>query len=173
MPTQLHSQARMMHYLAIVTSLVSFFRCLGGILGLTIMSSVVNNKVSDALPSYGSSGSSLNSLNSISNLPPEVLTAVHNAFSNAIRWAYIALIPFVSIAAIGCFFLREVKIERSPEEIARREQEKTRQDAELGQVTNENGEVTRTHRPRIKVYGPIGGIIWIGQAIGDKMGWRK
>src|SRR5271169_3475902 len=119
MPTQLHSQARMMHYLAIVTSLVSFFRSLGGILALTLMSSVVNNKIASSIPSDKSTPS-LSSLNSIQSLPPSILKEVQNAFSDAIRWAYIALIPFVAIAAISGFFLREVKITRTPEEEAQR-----------------------------------------------------
>ena len=172
MPTQLHSQARMMQYLAIVTSLVSFFRSLGGILALTLMSSVVNNKFTASIPS-GQSTSSFSSLNSIQHLPPSILKEVQNAFSDAIRWAYIALIPFVAIAAISGFFLREVKITRTPEEEAQRQQKLNKVDAELGQIPNENGEVPRPRRPRVNVYGPITGIIWCCQAIGDKTGWRK
>jgi hypothetical protein len=173
MPTQLHSQARMMHYLAIVTSLVSFFRLLGGILALTLMSSVVNNKIAQFMTS-GQRASSFSSLSSIQSLPPAILTQVRNAFSDAIRWGYIALIPFVCIAAISTFFLREVKITRTPEEEAQRQRTLNETDAELGKLpSHQNDGVTRTHRPRVKVYGPIMGIIWCCQAIGDKMGWRK
>ena len=178
MPTQLHSQARMMQYLAIVTSLVSFFRCLGGIFALTIMSSVVNNKVSTALSSFfpsGLSSSSLNSLGSIQSLPPSVLAIVQNAFSEAIQWAYIALLPFVGIAAISTFFLREVRIDGNTKDEVRRAAKRNEQDTELGQIRNENeeAEVTQRHRPRHRIYGPLGLIIWCCQAIGDKMGWRK
>jgi len=179
MPTQLHSQARMMQYLAIVTSLVSFFRSLGGIFALTLMSSVVNNKVADAFASAAKSGETTQyaSLNSIQSLPPAVQLQVEDAFSDAIRWAYIALLPFVCISAVSSVFLREVKIERSSEEVADREREKNREDAELGRTTqetaNQTGQVTRTHKPRIKIYGPIGAIIWLCQALGDKVGWRK
>jgi len=162
MPTQLHSQARMMHYLAIVTSLVSFFRSLGGIVALTLMSSVVNNKVSEAFSNSPASGNNLNSLNSIQNLPPAILLQIQDAFANAIRWAYIAILPFVCIAAISAFFLREVKIEKSREEERRKEEESKRADAELGQVpSSADGTSVRQHRPRTKVYGPIGAIIWI------------
>jgi len=170
MPTQLHSQARMMQYLAIVTSLVSFFRSLGGIIALTLMSSVVNNKIASAIPS---GQSTFNSLNSIQSLPPTILKDVRDAFSDAIRWAYVALIPFVAIAAIGGFFLREVKITRTPEEEAQRQHERNKVDSELGQVPTENGEVPRARRPRVKVYGPIMGIVWCCQAIGDMTGLRK
>lgn len=179
MPTQLHSQARMMHYLAIVTSLVSFFRCLGGILALTIMSSVVNNKVAAAFP-YAGSSSSLTSLNAIQNLPPAVLAAVQAAFANAVRWAYIAILPFVCVSAISTVFLRELKITKDPEEQAEHDAQQAKTDAELGNVPqmNEDGTATnpaqpRKHKPRIKIYGPIGAIIWCIQALGDKMGWRK
>src|SRR5271170_814733 len=141
MPTQLHSQARMMHYLAIVTSLVSFFRSLGGILALTLMSSVVNNKIASAFPSGQSMASSFNSLTSIQQLPPDILAQVQNAFSDAIRWAYVALIPFVCIAAIGCFFLREVKITRSAEEEAERQAKLGKVDPELGRLSSKTGEV--------------------------------
>jgi CBS domain containing-hemolysin-like protein len=189
MPTQLHAQARMMQFLAIVTSLVSFFRCLGGILALTIMSSVVNNKISDAFTSSSlanstsnSSSSSLNSLGSIQSLPPDTLIRVQDAFSDAIRWAYIALLPFVCIAAISAFFLREVKIERSVEDEQRREAERNG-DGEMGtsavgpstagQSGVGGGSAVVGRKPRIKIYGPFGAIIWCCQAIGDKMGWRK
>src|SRR5277367_4327680 len=175
MPTQLHSQARMMQYLAIVTAIVSFFRSLGGIFGLTVMSSVVNNKVSADIPS-GQSSSSLTSLSSIQNLPPDIMKQVQNDFADAIRWAYIAILPFVCIAAISVCFLREVKIERSTAEEARKAEQQNKSDAELGQVSggpSADGATTRTHRPRVKVYGPIMGIVWCCQAIGDKMGWRK
>ena len=175
MPTQLHSQARMMNYLAIVTAIVSFFRSLGGIIGLTVMSSVVNNKVSADIPS-GESSSSLSSLGSIQNLPPAIMKQVQDDFADAIRWAYIALLPFVCIAAISVFFLREVKIERSASEEARKTAQQNKADAELGQLphgSSSDGAATRTHRPRVKVYGPIMGIVWCCQAIGDKMGWRK
>jgi len=165
-----------MHYLAIVTSLVSFFRSLGGILALTLMSSVVNNKVSSAFSQFptssGSSSSSLNSLNSIQSLPPAILAQLQNAFADAIRWGYIALIPFVCIAAISAFFLREVKIERSVEEERRKQEEKEKTDAELGHVPVQS-DGSRPRRPRVKIYGPLGAIIWVCQAIGDKMGWRK
>jgi hypothetical protein len=101
---------------------------------------------------------------------------VQDDFADAIRWAYIALLPFVCIAAISVFFLREVKIERSASEEARKTEQQNKADAELGQVpngSNLDGVATRTHRPRVKVYGPIMGIVWCCQAIGDKMGWRK
>ena len=176
MPTQLHSQARMMQFLAIVTSLVSFFRSLGGILALTIMSSVVNNKISDAfssqLSSTSSSASSLSSIAAIDSLPQNVLALVRQAFSDAIRWAYVALLPFVCIAAISAFFLREVKIERSNSSQAER---RKGHDEELGQVSPDSigPVVASSHRGRVAVYGPITAIIWCFQALGDKIGWRK
>jgi hypothetical protein len=131
----------MMQYLAIVTSLVSFFRSLGGILALTLMSSVVNNKISDSFSTSLSNNTagnatSFSSLGSIQSLPPEMLGRVQDAFSEAIRWAYIALLPFVCIAAVSSFFLREVKIERSVEDERRREEERNR-DGEVGHMTGE------------------------------------
>src|SRR5205814_1233854 len=119
------------------------------------------------------STSMFNSLNSIQSLPPKILKDIRDAFSDAIRWAYVALIPFVAVAAIGGFFLREVKITRTPEEEAQRQQELNKVDHELGRVPNENREVPRGRRPRVKVYGPIMAIIWCCQAIGDMTGLRK
>ena len=180
MPTQLHSQARMMQYLAIVTSLVTFFRSLGGIFSLTIMSSVVNNKVSSALSSILPPGisvsSSLDSLNAITSLPPNILIVVQKAFSDAIRWAYIALLPFVCIAAISSLFLGEVKVEGTPgtkaKEVQRAAKSRSREDLETGQLgLDMQGEPQ--HRPRIGIYGPLSLIIWCFQAIGDKFGWRR
>jgi hypothetical protein len=118
----------MMHQLAIVTSLVQFFRSLGGIIALTIMSSVVNNKVSQAFPAVSGQTSLYASLGDIQSLPPLVREQVQDVFSEGIRWAYIALLPFVCTAAISSFFLRDVKIERSSKDVARREQ---KEDVEL------------------------------------------
>lgn len=138
------------------------------------MSSVVNNKISDAFSSVGgASSSSLDSLSSIQNLPPSSLSMVQDAFSDAIRWAYIALLPFVCIAAVSSVFLREVKIERSSEAQAQRETERAKEDAELGQTGPQDGTPQSTHRRRIKIRGPVGALIWCFQALGDKMGWRK
>lgn len=170
-----------MQYLATVTALVSFFRYLGGIVGLTLMSSVVNNKVASALSSNPHS-SSLASLSSIQNLPPPILKQVQDTFADAIRWAYIAVVPFVAISAISSLFLREVKIERSAKEETQIREDKSK-DVEMGHDTREpdgakqesaaTGGTHRMHKPRVKVYGPIMAIIWVCQAIGDKMGWRK
>jgi len=187
MPTQLHAQARMMHQLATVTSLVSFFRCLGGILGLTIMSSVVNNKVASAVPQLASaSGGSgdLASISSISQLPTPLLNAVQGAFANAIRWAYIAILPFACVSALAAFFLREVKIPKK--EKAEHQAGMAKEDVESGQIPQEKekggqetaqtsaaGSAVPTRKPRIKVWGPSTAIIWCVQALGDKMGWRK
>ena len=162
-----------MQYLAVVVSIVMFFRCLGGVFALTIVSSVVNNKLSTALAVYfpsGLSSSAINSLDSIQSLPPSLLTLVQNAFSDAVRWAYIALLPFASLATIGALFLREVHIERSSRDRATRTREKRREDSELGQVVHNQA---TTHRPRQTIFGPFSLIIWCLQAIGDRMGWRK
>jgi len=169
-----------MHYMAIVTSLVSFFRSLGGILALTIMSSVVNNKLASAFPSTSSNGSQLSSLDSIKSLPPAVLTAVQNAFADAVRWAYIAILPFACVSALTTIFLREVKVEKTPVEQAEQKEMQAKTDAELGQIqhTNEDGAAGSAaqppaHKPRIRIWGPISAIIWCCQAFGDKTGWRK
>ena len=120
-----------MHQLAVVTSLVQFFRSLGGIIALTLMSSVVNNKVSQAFPATSGETSLYASLGDIQSLPPPVREQVQDVFSDGIRWAYIALLPFVCTAAISSFFLWDVKVERSLKEVARREQ---KEDVELGQI---------------------------------------
>jgi len=173
MPAQLHSQARMMQYIAIVTSIVMFFRCLGGVLALTIMSSIVNNKLSAALSAFFPSGlnsSALNSLGLIQSLPPSVLALVQNAFSDAVRWAYIALIPFASLGVVGAVFLREVHIERSSGSQKPRPRTETDGDTELGHMRNRS---TSTGRPKATIYGPATLIVWCFQAVADKMGWRK
>jgi len=174
-----------MQHLAVVTSLVAFFRTFGGITALTLMSSVVNNKIASSIPA-GETASSLDSLTSIDALPPAVKKQVQDLFANAIRWAYIALIPFAGISAISTLFLREVKITKDPDEEAQREQERNKEDAELGNVPPESQGATqgaerptqaggqqRTTRKRTRVYGPLTGIIWCIQALGDKLGWRK
>lgn len=115
MPSQLHSQARMMHHLAVVASLISFFRTLGGIIALTLMSSVVNNKIASSVPE-GETTASLDSLPKINALPLAIQDQIQSVLANGIRWAYIALIPFAGISVISTVFLREVKIEKDPDE---------------------------------------------------------
>jgi len=173
MPAQLHSQARMMQYIAIVTSIVMFFRCLGGVLALTIMSSIVNNKLSATLSGFFPSGlnsSALNSLGLIQSLPPSLLALVQNAFSDAVRWAYIALIPFASLAVVGAVFLREVHIESSSGGRRRQAEMQKERDTEAGHVKERSASA---HPPRATIYGPATLIVWCFQGVADKMGWRK
>jgi hypothetical protein len=106
MPTQIHSQKRMMHHLAAVTSMISFWRAFGGSVGLSIQASVTNNLVARDTASLGlSTSAGPQNLNELSQLSPAAAEAVRSAFSNAIRWSYIALLPFCCLSAVTAFFL--------------------------------------------------------------------
>ncbi|CCM03054.1 uncharacterized protein FIBRA_05173 [Fibroporia radiculosa] len=115
---------------AIVSALSLFFRALGGTIGLAQCGAVLNAKVKLYLEDLITSGTisgaaagqlsqasaSLSSIQSINALPSELQSYVKDAFRDGTRWAFISLVPWAALAAIGTLFLSKIRdTDREPE----------------------------------------------------------
>ena len=118
MPTQLHAIARKPRQLANVVATLQFFHPLGGTFALAVMSSVLNNKVGgtgiQGLLGGGNSSRVSNTTqtgNILSSLSPQVQNFVQNAVKNGVRWAFVAILPIIVLAAVLTFGLGNVNID--------------------------------------------------------------
>ncbi|OJI87044.1 hypothetical protein ASPTUDRAFT_115206 [Aspergillus tubingensis CBS 134.48] len=107
MPSSLHTVGIWPERIAPAMSLMQVSLPFGGTLGLTIMTSVFNNKFghSSAITGLEGTGSSLNvhdtnSLAFLDNLPAAVQDSVHMAAKDAIMWAFISIIPIIGLSLI-------------------------------------------------------------------------
>ncbi|OJZ92610.1 hypothetical protein ASPFODRAFT_177693 [Aspergillus luchuensis CBS 106.47] len=107
MPSSLHTVGIWPERIASAMSLMQVSLPFGGTLGLTIMTSVFNNKFgrSSAITGLEGTGSSLNvhdtnSLAFLDNLPAAVQDSVHMAAKDAIMWAFISIIPIIGLSLI-------------------------------------------------------------------------
>ncbi|GLA60229.1 hypothetical protein AtubIFM54640_000676 [Aspergillus tubingensis] len=107
MPSSLHTVGIWPERIAPAMSLMQVSLPFGGTLGLTIMTSVFNNKFghSSAITGLEGTGSSLNvhdtnSLAFLDNLPVAVQDSVHMAAKDAIMWAFISIIPIIGLSLI-------------------------------------------------------------------------
>lgn len=99
------------------TSTVTFFRSIGSSLGAAIFGAILTNRLThhlqETLPNQAA-GSAVGSLHdgttALNHLPPVVLHDVLLAFSQAFADVFLYAIPFVLVAFITGFFLREIPL---------------------------------------------------------------
>ncbi|GKZ32307.1 hypothetical protein AbraIFM66950_001611 [Aspergillus brasiliensis] len=115
MPSSLHTVGIWPERIAPAMSLMQVSLPFGGTLGLTIMTSVFNNKFgrSSAITGLEGTGSSLNvhdtnSLAFLDNLPVAVQDSVHMAAKNAIMWAFISIIPITGLSLLTTVIMGNV-----------------------------------------------------------------
>ncbi|RDX55001.1 MFS general substrate transporter [Lentinus brumalis] len=109
---------------AVVSALGLFSRALGGTVGLAQCGAVLNAKVNSIITSMITSGSlsaadasllangltsGISSLQSIDSLPPDVQTAVKNAFQQGSRWSFISLVPWAGLSVFATLFLSNIR----------------------------------------------------------------
>ncbi|KAK6532091.1 hypothetical protein TWF694_003253 [Orbilia ellipsospora] len=119
MPGTLHAVGMEPKRIARVVSLMGFVLPLGGTLGLTMMGSVFNNKLSEGFANIGAgsagldgkdTGRSASSIDSIQSLPQPILGMVEDVAKNAVVWSYISILPLVAAGGIVACFLGNVQI---------------------------------------------------------------
>jgi len=147
------------------------FRTFGGTVGLAQCSAVLNAKVRSGIIDIVSSGrfsltdlaklaslGKIDSLNDIDNLSPELASAVRDAFRQGVRWAFISLIPWVSIATIMVLFLSKIP----DSDLKKRSVNGTTRVQDNGTVvTRESEMVAPSTQEKPKIYGPISLIIYL------------
>ncbi|KIH97129.1 multidrug MFS transporter [Streptomonospora alba] len=100
--------------LASATSAVSFFRNLGGALGVAMFGSVMTNRLHDELSGFAGSGdlsgSATGSPDAIRALPPVAQDAVITAFSDAMHTVFTLGIPIAVVAFVIVLLFKPVPL---------------------------------------------------------------
>jgi len=90
------------------TSVLSFFRSLGGTIGVSALGAVLANRVAGdlAVLGGGSSGGQAAAPDT-SSLPPEVATLVQDAYGNATAELFLIATPLAALALLVVLFIKE------------------------------------------------------------------
>jgi EmrB/QacA subfamily drug resistance transporter len=88
------------------TSVLSFFRSMGGTIGTSVLGAVLANRVASQLGGFDAGGDS-HSVPDISQLPDEAREVVQNAYGNATGDLFLIATPFAVLALITVLFIKE------------------------------------------------------------------
>jgi len=164
---------------AIVVGLNLFFRTFGGTVGLAQCSAVLNAKVRsiilglvtsgkfspNELQQLAALGGTIDSLTDITNLPADLANAVRDAFRDGVRWAFISLLPWTSIAAIMVLFLSKIPDADLKKKQLTQTQTAEVQDENTGGAERSSDNVAtqapRQEEKKVRIYGPISLIIYL------------
>ncbi|WP_225233083.1 MFS transporter [Klenkia terrae] len=90
------------------TSVLSFFRSLGGTIGVSVLGAVLAARVASDLGALGGgSGSGEAAVPDVSTLPAEVRTLVQDAYGNATAELFLIATPLAALALIVVLFIKE------------------------------------------------------------------
>ncbi|MEW9527911.1 MDR family MFS transporter [Microbispora sp. NPDC049125] len=97
------------------TSSTTFFRMMGAAIGTAIMGAVLTNRLTHYMAvEFGGKAPSgnvdANNVQAIQQLPPQVKEHVLVAFTSAIDDVFIASLPFVVVALVVAFFVKEIPL---------------------------------------------------------------
>jgi EmrB/QacA subfamily drug resistance transporter len=95
--------------LGTTTSVVSFFRSLGGTIGVSVLGAVLASEVADGLSVLGGSagGDGEAAAPDISDLPPEVVTLVQDTYAGATADLFLIATPLAALALVVVLFIKE------------------------------------------------------------------
>jgi EmrB/QacA subfamily drug resistance transporter len=91
------------------SSVVAFFRSLGGSIGVSALGAVLSNQVAARLSSWGN-GHQSHSIPDLDTLPGAVRAAVEQAFGEATGHIFLVAVPFAVAAFVCVLFIREVPL---------------------------------------------------------------
>jgi EmrB/QacA subfamily drug resistance transporter len=96
---------------------VTFFRSLGGTIGVSVLGAVLAHRVSSSIASHlppgaSSGGGSLDSLN-VNALPPEILTVVRAAYGDATGHIFLISAVIAAVGLLAALFLPHVTLRSS------------------------------------------------------------
>ncbi|MEU6222105.1 MFS transporter [Streptomyces sp. NPDC047042] len=106
--------------LGVASSVVTFFRSLGGAIGVSALGAVLSHRITDHLkdglatidPKYASalSGSSSNSIPDLDALPAPLRTVIEGAYGHGIGDVFLYAAPAALLALIFSLFIKEVPL---------------------------------------------------------------
>ena len=100
------------------TATVSFFRSLGGAIGVSALGAVLASQVSDSLlrglarlgiPASAAGGSG-GGIPDVSTLPAPVARVVQNAYGDAVGHVFLIATPLMALSLIAILFIKEVPL---------------------------------------------------------------
>jgi len=90
------------------TSVLSFFRSLGGTIGVSVLGAVLASRVASELSVLGGSSSGEGAaVPDVASLPPEVQTVVQNAYGDATAELFLIATPLAALALLVVLFIKE------------------------------------------------------------------
>ena len=116
------------HQLGAATATVSFFRSLGGAIGVSVLGAVLGSQVTGSIASglarlgipASAMGSSSGSIPEVSMLPRPVASVVEHAYGDAVGEVFLVATPLMVLALICIVLIREVPLRsQSGTELAR------------------------------------------------------
>jgi EmrB/QacA subfamily drug resistance transporter len=93
--------------LGAATSAVSFFRSMGGTIGVSVLGAILANKVTETLNPGGASTGGSKTVPNIAELPPQIRSVVENAYGNATADLFMMSVPFAVLALVAVVFIKE------------------------------------------------------------------
>ncbi|KAI8871425.1 hypothetical protein GQ42DRAFT_154506 [Ramicandelaber brevisporus] len=100
---------------AIGTSLVNFFRTIGGVISIAVMSAIMNNKLATELNQFPDGGLMIAAAKAggqaMMHLTHEQQAIIAAAYVKALHVVFIAHIPFAGLTALFALFVRQVKLQ--------------------------------------------------------------
>ncbi|WP_344686971.1 MDR family MFS transporter [Blastococcus jejuensis] len=113
--------------LGVATSGATFFRSLGGALGVAVFGALLTHRLADTIPSrlaeagvpaerLAGGTPTLGSPEQIAALPEPVHTAVITGFADALQTTFLAAVPFALLGFLVLLFLRETPLRRHAQE---------------------------------------------------------
>jgi hypothetical protein len=90
------------------TSVLSFFRSLGGTIGVSVLGAVLAGRVAADLSALGSGpDDDAAAVPDVSTLPPEVATLVRDAYGDATAELFVIATPLAALALLVVLFIKE------------------------------------------------------------------
>ncbi|MEU1594120.1 MDR family MFS transporter [Streptomyces sp. NPDC005708] len=103
-----------MHELGAASSVVAFFRTLGGAIGVSVLGAVLASKVAtyiaDGLADLGVKASGDGSLPNISTLPRPIATVVEDSYGRATGAIFLLAAPIAFVALLAIVFIKEIPL---------------------------------------------------------------
>jgi MFS family permease len=97
------------HDLGVATSLVTFFRSLGGAVGLAVCGAIFNARMLDS----GVPEQLLRSPSAINDLPPGQREPVIDALADAIGFIFVVVTPVMIVCVVLSLFVKEIPLRSS------------------------------------------------------------
>ena len=96
------------------TSAATFFRSLGGSVGVAALGAVMNSRLAEQMSGSGMAGVSINSPAEVRKLPPQILAAVEHMFVNALHPVFLAAAVVAFVGTVITIALPDKPLQGGP-----------------------------------------------------------